>query len=185
MPYFFHDDPEFWHVAPPSLKHARGLAEIRDMKAAMFVLGEPDDLDAPLALFVRMPEGYVSQRHSHDCYRMELMIEGTHTRADGTVLKPGDISTNKPGEEYGPFVVGKGGSYSLELFSRGAAMVHTNAEKSEAAAAVAKLVEAVNDGTMTADEFRSSPELARWGKEELARDWKGELERIGAVLPAE
>ena len=64
-------------------------------------------------------------------------------------------------------------------------MVHTNAEKSEAAAAVAKLVEAVNDGTMTADEFRSSPELARWGKEELARNWKGELERIGAVRLAE
>ena len=131
-----------------------------------------------------MPEGYVSRRHSHACYRMEIMIEGTHTRADGTVLKPGDVSTNKPGEAYGPFVIGKGGSYSLELFSRGAAMVHTDADKSEAAMVVAALIEAVNNGSMTPEEFRSSPELARWGKEELDRNWKGELELIGMPMPA-
>lgn len=84
------------------------LAAAQGHQAAVFILGDENDLDAPMVPVLKMPEGFVAPRHSHGCHRLELVIEGEHIRNDGTVLGAGDIATSGPNENYGPFLVGKG-----------------------------------------------------------------------------
>lgn len=147
------------------------LAAAQGHQAAVFILGDENDLDAPMVLVLKMPEGFVAPRHSHGCHRLELVIEGEHIRNDGTVLGAGDIATSGPNENYGPFLVGKGGSYSIEIFAKQSQSTPVNVEKNEMTAVLAKLVEDLNSGAISPEELATHRVLKQYGESATANTW--------------
>jgi hypothetical protein len=63
-----------------------------------------------------MEPGYVLTRHAHDCFRLEIIIEGSLQVGDRT-MKPGDIMMTEPGVLYGPHVAGPDGCVTFEICS--------------------------------------------------------------------
>ena len=66
---------------------------------------------------VKLPPNYVLIRHAHECYRVEVIIEGTVHVGD-RVLRAGDVSVSGPGIAYGPHTAGPTGCLTVEIFSR-------------------------------------------------------------------
>jgi hypothetical protein len=107
------NSPEFWQNCPDELKH---MQEGRDGgAAAYFPLGERKD-NPPTVIALRLPPGGVLLRHAHDCFRFEVIVQGTLNVGD-QVLGVGDVMTSPPNELYGPHVAGPEGCTTFEVFS--------------------------------------------------------------------
>lgn len=115
-------DEGFWNRVPsPRLQplvDAVVASGYRDMGYRLFALGDPDDADTPAAVVFRAPAGYELPRHSHDCHRFEVVIEGSLTNEHGERLTAGSIMTAAPDQMYGPLTAGPDGYTSVEIFSR-------------------------------------------------------------------
>lgn len=74
-----------------------------------------DEWDAPAAVILEMPPGYVLFRHAHICHRFEVVVKGS-LEAGGRTLGPGDVMTAKPREMYGPHTAGPEGCTTVEVF---------------------------------------------------------------------
>jgi hypothetical protein len=118
MPEFIKkDSAEYWGRYP---KHLADMAKIMEANqlapSTLHVLGEPSDETAPAALIFTMPPNSVIPRHSHNCERFEVILEGS-LRVDDLVLGPGDVMIARKGDAYGPHVAGPQGCRTLEIFS--------------------------------------------------------------------
>jgi hypothetical protein len=110
-------DPAIWANGPEFLQSVRSPE--RASEISMFNMStDPEDPDAPLAMLLRLPPGYVLQRHGHECYRVEVLIQGSLTVEGGQVLAPGDVSVTEPNVFYGPHIAGPEGSLSVEIFAQ-------------------------------------------------------------------
>jgi hypothetical protein len=161
-------EPDFWRLSPPALAYTTVFAEAVDHRVASFALGDDDDPEVPLALFMNLPPGWVLDRHAHDCHRFEVVIEGTMLVADGFALGPGDVSTSKPGEQYGPHMAGPEGVLTLEIFSRQAGLHPDHANPKPASEEVTTLTEQLRAGALSPEQAAASPIIGAWVQEALA-----------------
>jgi hypothetical protein len=116
--YKIDEDAEFFKVGPPSVEWVRVGVEAVGSRIANFVMGEDvEDKEAPVASLLWLPPNDVLPRHSHDCFRVEVMVRGSLT-VEGQILHPGDVSVSQPNEFYGPHIAGPTGSLSVEIFSK-------------------------------------------------------------------
>ena len=111
MAFIAMDDPEFWGRCPKELEPLLqgGLG------AAYFLLGKQAD-DPPTVIALRMEPGFVLARHAHDCFRFEVVVQGTLDVGE-RVLKAGDVMISEPGVAYGPHVAGPEGCTTFEFFT--------------------------------------------------------------------
>ena len=109
-------DPATWGLGPKFLDWVQVPEGLELTKFNMSV--DPEDPEAPLAMFLRLPPGFVLGRHGHECYRVEVVITGSMILEDGQVLGPGDISVTSPNVFYGPHTAGPEGCLSVEIFSQ-------------------------------------------------------------------
>jgi quercetin dioxygenase-like cupin family protein len=125
MPVFPANDEGFWQVdAPPTdaapwfhtMTEGRIGAEKVGWRSAAFPMGKPSDEDVPIVALLYIPPGEVLPRHTHDCYRVEVMLQGSLEMGD-RVLRPGDVWSSEAGEFYGPHTAGPTGSLSVEIFA--------------------------------------------------------------------
>jgi anti-sigma factor ChrR (cupin superfamily) len=113
-------DRSFWNQVPaPYLQPlVDNCLAFPGMGYRLFALGDPGDPETPAVVLFRAPPGYVLPRHSHDCERFEVVVEGSVTDEHGEVLAPGSIATAAPAQMYGPSVAGPAGYVSAEFFNR-------------------------------------------------------------------
>jgi anti-sigma factor ChrR (cupin superfamily) len=111
------DDPDFWKAGPEFLQAIKQQAEAYGLKVANFMMGAQQDDQAPVATVMYMPPNFVLPRHAHDCYRVEVIVQGSVDTGD-RVLHVGDVMVSAPNEFYGPHTAGPEGSLSVEIFSR-------------------------------------------------------------------
>jgi hypothetical protein len=168
VPFFRSDEPAFWKVSPPALAYTQVFAEAVDHRVASFVLGGDDDIEAPLALFMNLPPGWVLDRHAHDCHRFEVVITGSMIVTGGLVLGPGDVSTSEPGEQYGPHMAGEAGVLTLEIFSRQAGLHPDHENPKPASVQVSEMIAGLRDGLISPHEAAASPVIAAWAAEAVA-----------------
>jgi hypothetical protein len=114
-----HDD-DFWNHVPAGYlqRLVDGCLPVPGMACRMVALGDPHDPETPAVVIFRAPPGYVLPRHSHDCHRFEVVLEGSLTNEHGEALLSGSIMTTDPNQMYGPSVAGPEGWVSAEIFSR-------------------------------------------------------------------
>ena len=94
MPFTSIDDPEFWKNCPKGLELISKSMEGTGSGVAYFVMGEPKD-NAPTVVALRMAPNWVLPRHAHDCYRFEVVVQGTLDVGE-RVLKVGDVMFSEP-----------------------------------------------------------------------------------------
>jgi anti-sigma factor ChrR (cupin superfamily) len=115
-------DPAFWNRVPsPRLQPLVDAVEgsgFPGMAYRLVALGDPDDPEVPAAVMFKAPAGYVLPRHSHDCHRFEVLIDGSILDERGETRAAGSVMTAEPGQMYGPYTAGPSGYCSVELFSR-------------------------------------------------------------------
>lgn len=113
-------DEAFWNLVPaPYLQPlVEACRPFDGMGYRMFALGDPYDPEMPAVVLFRAPPGYVLPRHSHECHRFEVVVEGSLTDEHGDELRGGSVMTADPGEMYGPSVAGPDGYVSAEFFGR-------------------------------------------------------------------
>ena len=112
MAFMSMDDSEFWTNGPEELKH---VVQWGRGGLAYFLLGERKD-NPPTVVALRLGPGEVLTRHAHDCYRFEIVVQGTLDVGE-RILKPGDIMISPPGVAYGPHMAGPEGCTAFEVFS--------------------------------------------------------------------
>ena len=100
------DDPEFWSTGPEFLQAIKQQAEAYGLKVANFMMGAQQDDQAPVATVMYMPPNFVLPRHAHDCYRVEVVVQGSVDTGD-RVLNVGDVMVSAPNEFYGPHTAGQ------------------------------------------------------------------------------
>lgn len=147
--------PNYYKASDPDYFDAITLPEMRYSGAATrevmpgwnlgaIVMGDdPTDPSVPVASVLKIAPGDTLPRHTHDCFRVEVIVQGSITLPDGDVLHPGDIMTSRPREYYGPHVAGPDGCLSVEIFSRLSGTPPISDPNDEHAAAVAERVNAV------------------------------------------
>lgn len=144
---FYADDPGFYDdITPQPLKYAQAPARLLGLEVGIIPMaGDPAAPDAPVAMMLRMEPGTVLRRHSHDCYRVEIVVRGSIDVGNGRDMRPGDVAVSAPGEFYGPHTAGPDGSLSVEIFSAAAGMVpgYVDGDGDEAAR---RVVEALRRG---------------------------------------
>lgn len=118
MPYHSISEKSFWDdVTPAKLMYLREAALDIGFDAAALPLGDAVAGDPPLLVMLKFPPGGLLIRHAHDCYRVEVIVSGTLTTPEGTLLKPGTVMTSGAGEYYGPHTAGPEGAVTAEIFS--------------------------------------------------------------------
>ena len=167
MPTFSASDPTFWQTSPAALAYTSVFADAVGHKVASFVLGEDDEAESPLALFMKLPPGWVLDRHAHDCHRFEVVLQGSIIVSNDLVLNPGDVSTSGPGEQYGPHMAGPEGSLTLEIFSRQAGLHPVYDSPKEASDGVNKVIDDLRAGLLSPGQAASSPVIAAWAAEAI------------------
>lgn len=115
MPFMSINDPEFWKTCPQGLELIPRSMEGTGGGVAYFVMGERKD-DAPTVVALRMAPNWVLPRHAHDCYRFEVVVQGTLDVGE-RILKVGDVMVSEPNVLYGPHVAGPEGCTTFEIFS--------------------------------------------------------------------
>ncbi len=114
MPYMSIDDPDFFDRMPDHLKHMQnGRGDGGNL--AYFLMGEAKDNPPTVACLKIAPKGIIG-RHTHNCYRFEVVVRGTLDVGD-RILKPGDVMVSEPYVFYGPHVAGPEGCTTFEIFS--------------------------------------------------------------------
>jgi hypothetical protein len=110
-------DPDYWGRWPDHLKLVGELTKAVGLEGTAFVLGEPDDEDAPAAAIMRMPPNYVISRHAHPAERLEVIVAGSLNVGD-RVLGPGDVMQARAEEAYGDHIAGAEGCTTIEIFGK-------------------------------------------------------------------
>lgn len=114
-----HDDDFFQHVPAPYLQPlVDACVPFDGMGYRMFALGDPFDSETPAVVVFKAPPGYMLPRHSHDCHRFEVVLDGSLTDEHDNVILAGGVMTAEPNQMYGPSVAGPNGYVSAELFGR-------------------------------------------------------------------
>jgi hypothetical protein len=116
MAFMSIDDAEFWNNCPKELEHIPADSRKAGGKIAYFLMGEQSS-NPPTVLALRLAPGQVLARHSHNCHRFEIIVQGSLDVGGGRILKVGDIMTSEPNVAYGPHTAGPEGSTSFEIFS--------------------------------------------------------------------
>jgi len=112
MSFMSIEDAKFWDNCPDDMRHmkeGRGSGDI-----AYFPLGDVKD-NPPTVTALKMQPGYVLPRHSHHCWRFEVIVQGTLDVGD-RILSVGDVMMSAPYEAYGPHVAGPQGCTTFEIF---------------------------------------------------------------------
>lgn len=112
MAFLSMDDPQFWARCPKELEP---LVQGGLTGASYFLLGEPKD-NPPTVIALRLGPNGVLIRHAHNCYRFEVVVQGTLDVGE-RVLKPGDVMITEPGIAYGPHMAGPEGCTTFEIFT--------------------------------------------------------------------
>jgi hypothetical protein len=111
VPNYSMSDPEYWE----NPERLRPPAERSANRVRFFLLGE-DTPGTPTAIVLEMDPGHVITRHAHACERFEVVIKGSIDVGD-KILHPGDVMIARPGEFYGPKIIGPEGCTTVEFFS--------------------------------------------------------------------
>jgi hypothetical protein len=119
MPFMSIADVEFWKNCPPGLELIPKSMEGTGGGVAYFVMGKAKD-NAPTVVALRMAPNWVLPRHAHECYRFEIVVQGTLDVGE-RILKVGDVMISEPNVFYGPHVAGPEGCTTFEIFSNFAA----------------------------------------------------------------
>jgi len=119
----FHNTETFWeNVGGEFAEEISVGSAATGVRLAHFVMShDKDDMDAALASMFYMPPGFELPNHEHDCFRVEVVVQGS-LRVGDKVLHPGDVSVSAPGEPYGPHIAGPTGCLTMEVFSRQSAL---------------------------------------------------------------
>jgi hypothetical protein len=117
------DEAGFWGRVPAEyLRPLLVEAEKAGMPLSLFVMGDPEDPEAPGFAMFSMKAGEVLPRHSHDCHRFEVITQGSMTAVGpdegNRELRVGDVMLAEPNQMYGPHVAGPDGFTVVEYFSR-------------------------------------------------------------------
>ena len=122
----FHNTEAFWeNVGGEFAEEISVGSAATGVRLAHFVMShDKDDMDAALASMFYMPPGFELPNHEHDCFRVEVVVQGS-LRVGDKVLHPGDVSVSAPGESYGPHIAGPTGCLTMEVFSRQSALAPT------------------------------------------------------------
>lgn len=116
-------------ITEKSLGYARDIAHEQGTDLGIVLLGDKA-ANPPSVVLFDMPPGYVLLRHAHNTHRMEVVVRGSATTADGRELRAGDVSLSAPGEFYGPLTVGSEGCLTVEIFGDMAGLVPQPAQDS-------------------------------------------------------
>ena len=108
-------DEDFWGNSPEEVKAINSAAGNQGLESSHFLLGKRED-NPPLVAPLRMEPGYVLTRHAHDCYRMEIILQGTLQVGD-RILAPGSVMITEPNVLYGPHTAGPEGCITFEICS--------------------------------------------------------------------
>ena len=87
-------------------------------RTSRFVVGDPDDPEAPVVFRVEFPPNCEVAAHMHDCDYAEIVLEGTQ-QVTRRWHKPGDVRIAKANTAYGPLVAGPEGCTVLVVFANG------------------------------------------------------------------
>lgn len=115
MPFLSINDSDFWTRCPKELELIQKSMDGTGGGVAYFVMGERKD-DAPTVVALKMAPNWILPRHAHDCYRFEVIVQGTLDVGD-RILKVGDVMVSEPHTFYGPHVAGPEGCTTFEIFS--------------------------------------------------------------------
>jgi hypothetical protein len=107
-------DPSFW-TSPADLQRLVDRPTNSGAKLK-YIPTNADDYDAPGAIILDMPSGYLLYRHAHECGRIEVVLRGSLDVGDRT-LHAGDVMTAGAYEMYGPHRAGPGGATTAEFFT--------------------------------------------------------------------
>jgi len=117
MAYYIKDSEDYWDRYPDRFAGMR-VVNAQVSPSTMHVLGDLDVDTTPVALIFTMPADFELVRHSHDCERFEIILEGSlYSKEADLWLHVGDIMRVQPGEMYGPHIAGAEGCRTLEVFS--------------------------------------------------------------------
>jgi hypothetical protein len=86
-----------------------------DAKISSFVLGDADDVDAPVVFSGWYPPGSRTEPHHHVTDYAEIIIEGTQ-QIGRTWHGPGTVRIVEAGTAYGPLVAGPEGCRTIVIF---------------------------------------------------------------------
>lgn len=116
MAFLSIDDPDFWGRNPEEMErmYQAGYGQ-EGITSSCFLLGTRKDNPAAVAA-LRMEPGFVLQRHAHDCYRFEIIVQGSLEVGD-RILTAGSVMITEPGVLYGPHVAGREGCTTFEILS--------------------------------------------------------------------
>ncbi|MFN0090724.1 MAG: hypothetical protein ACKVWR_10720 [Acidimicrobiales bacterium] len=117
------NDEGFWGRVPADyLKPLVISSEKGGVPLSIFAMGDPHDPETPAFAVFRMGPGSVLPRHSHDCERFEVIIQGSMDAVGpgegDRHLETGDVMLAGRNEMYGPHVAGPEGFTVVEYFSR-------------------------------------------------------------------
>lgn len=116
MAFYSTEDPALWGRGADKIAAIAEAGGMEGFQIANFVLGSAEE-NSPVATVLKMEPGHVLPRHGHNCWRFEVVVQGTITIPDGTVLKPGSLMFSGPNELYGRHVAGPEGATTVEVFS--------------------------------------------------------------------
>ncbi len=85
------------------------------LQSSWFILGHPDDPDAPVVFNSYFPPGYRVEPHHHACDYAEIILEGTQ-QVTGKWHKAGDVRYVVGGRGYGPLIAGPEGVHVIVIF---------------------------------------------------------------------
>jgi quercetin dioxygenase-like cupin family protein len=130
MTYLTRDEDEYWDV-PERLQSIvanrdeltadmvggeESLAMLRAFRSTQFVLGDPNDDDAPAANVIQMPPGFAIPFHTHPCDVLMFVLKGS-LYTEEKILRAGDCMTSRAHDFYGPEVAGPDGCTRVEFFA--------------------------------------------------------------------
>src|SRR3546814_3557012 len=98
MAFLSINDEEFWGHVPEDFKHIAGEGSMEGISISVYELGKAED-DAPVMTALHMAPGYRLPRHAHDCFRLEVIMQGSMDVGDGRILKTGAVMMSEPRSE--------------------------------------------------------------------------------------
>lgn len=115
MAFYSIDDENLWGRDTREMGPIAEAGGMQGISIANFVFGKPED-GVPVATVLRMDPGHVLPHHGHNCYRFEVVVQGSMDVGD-RILGPGSIMFSEPGAMYGPHLAGPDGCTTIEIFS--------------------------------------------------------------------
>ena len=85
------------------------------IRSSKFVLGDPDDPDAPVVFNSYFPPGSRVEAHHHACDYAEIILEGSQ-EVTRRMHHAGDVRIVGGGRGYGPLIAGPEGVHVIVIF---------------------------------------------------------------------